>query len=105
MNFFIPFAKDEEEANSVIKSISEFTGFSIPLSKIYSIHYKHNGISMSATIGENPDKYYFEVGPVIAILKKPGLYAICTPNRGVIRGEPILVGSSSVQRVIYFDQS
>ena len=103
MKFFVPHARDEQETSSVIKLISEFTGFPIPSPKIYSIRYRHNRIFMSATVGEDPYKYYQEKGPVIAILEKDGLYAICTPNRGVVRGEPILVGSPSVQQVIHFD--
>jgi hypothetical protein len=39
---------------------------------------------------------------VVAILKS-NAYRVCTHNRGVVRGEPILVGLNEVRRIEHFD--
>lgn len=103
MRFFIPLASSDEEAESVLDSTAKFTGFPIPSPRIYSIAYRHNGIEMIATVGKEPNKYYQTAGPVIAILFRTGCYAICTANRRVLRGEPILVGEQSVSSVRRFE--
>lgn len=103
MKFFIPLVEEDAQAEGVIAAASRFTGHPIPSPRIYSIAYKHNGKSMKATVGESPNLYYHEEGPVICILGDETLYAVCTKNRGVGRGEPILVGRRSVLWVIHFD--
>jgi hypothetical protein len=41
---------------------------------------------------------------VLVILQaEDGLYLVCTENRGVLRGEPILVGSGEVYQITEFD--
>ena len=95
MKFFIPHAKSDEEALSVLDSTAKFIGNSTPSSEemIYSLTYKHNGQTMIATVGEPIDDYYREAAPeVIAIFSPTSAgqpYKICLPNRGVVRGEPI----------------
>ena len=92
MKFFIPFSSDDEQAESVLDATSKFTGFPIPERRIYQIDYSHNGTKMRATVGEPADDYYREEGPVIALLKNESCLAICTKDRGVVRGTPIFVG-------------
>ena len=64
--------------------------------------YRHEGKSYDVEVGK-PDPRIGEV--VIAILETvktqedtlpPRPYLICTPNRGVMRGEPILIGRDEV---------
>ncbi len=103
MKFFIPLAEDDAQAERVISATSEFTKHVIPSPRIYSIEYEHHDKRMKATVGENPDSYYQEIGPVICILGNDNLLAVCTRDRGVARGEPILVGRQSVVSISYFD--
>jgi hypothetical protein len=109
MRFFIPHAKDTEEENKVYESIKKFakenTAWNIGDRRIFSIDYNHDG-----------KRYYAEVGKVenligeevIAILESGYsntiVYLVCTPNRGVVRGMPILVGSESVYSMVDFDE-
>jgi len=80
MKFFIPFAEDDIQSERVILATSEFTGFAIPYSRIYSLEYRYNRKNMKATVGENPDSYYCATGPVICILENSDLFAVCTPD-------------------------
>ena len=103
MKFFIPLAEDDAQAERIISATSEATGHLIPSPRIYSIEYEHHGKKMIATVGENPDSYYCEVGPIICILGDDRLLAICTPDRGVTKGIPIFVGRHAVRSVKYFE--
>ena len=100
--FFIPFADTAEQAETVYASIRAFmakVAFRPNDRRIYQIAYRHNGKDYVATVGEEGP----ENEPVIAILEtfNPGpLYMICSPNRGVVRGEPFLAGN--VQSVTNF---
>ena len=100
--FFIPLAKDDDEAESVLESIAKFIDRPMPSRRIFRITYTHNGKFMAAEVGESPDPYYREAGPVIAIFDGNPL-CVCLPDRGVARGGPILVGAQSVQSKEYFD--
>ena len=106
MKFFIPFAQDKEQEESVYKDIKDFLseelGAVFTDRKVFTLRYHHDG-----------KKYYAEVGkehslngePVIAILyeKMRNLYHVCTPSRGVAGGESILVGSNLVEEVSDFE--
>jgi hypothetical protein len=105
MKFFIPFAKDDEQAEQVYGSIkqhlAESLGADFADERIFSIRYVHDG-----------NEYYAEVGklhpmngePVIAILYEDlrRLYHVCTTNRGVARGGSILAGAWSVRSLVHF---
>ena len=92
-NFFVPHAKNEEEAKSVRQSTIEFMkqqGFKIaPERKIFKIEYRHNGKNCVAEVGKI-DSYGHEM--VLILLDADSLYLCCTASRGVVRGEPILIG-------------
>jgi hypothetical protein len=102
--FFIPAANDENQRDKVYDGIkkwaTECTGWKIEDKKIYSLRYIHDGKWYEAQVGE-PDGLTKE--KVIAILKS-NAYLICTPNRGVIRDMPILVGPESAYDIKYFDE-
>ena len=101
--FFVPHAKDEVEAETVLESIAKFIGRPAPTRRIFRISYDHNQMPMNAEVGSDPEPYYREKGPVIAIFGGDPL-CICLPDRGVVRGSPILVGANTVQHIEYFDE-
>ncbi|KAB8140307.1 hypothetical protein F8S13_24050 [Chloroflexia bacterium SDU3-3] len=107
MKFFIPYAKDKEQEQNVYDStkrfLSEQLGAEFADRKIFSLRYHHNGKSYYAEVGKNDT---VEGEPVIVILYEAmrSLYHICTPNRGVVRGMSILVGSHEVEQVVDFEQ-
>ncbi|WP_271896368.1 hypothetical protein [Candidatus Phyllobacterium onerii] len=92
--FFIPHAKDKDQTERMYESIKEYVGkVSGPVAdeRIYSISYAHNGKQLHSVVGEKDGVHGEEV---IAILRasQSDLYFICTANRGVTRGDPILAG-------------
>ena len=108
MKFFIPHAKSEEEETKVYEAIKEFaktnTSWEIKERRIFSIEYTHDGKRIYAEVGKKENLIGEEV---IAILESGYLnvsvYLVCTPNRGVIRGMPILVGENAVY-IVDFDK-
>lgn len=102
MRFFLPGATDETSAEENYGHIRGFIEKNIgPLDprRFYSLAYEHNGKPVSATVGA-PDPLERQL--VVAIFRSAaerGPYYVCTPNRGVIRGDPILAGSSSARAV------
>lgn len=87
--FFIPAAANQEQAKAVLEAVAKFNQIKNP-NCFYSISYTHNSKREVATVGE-PHVINGEV--VILILKAAddsGPYLICTENRGVARGGPIL---------------
>lgn len=119
MQFFIPYVDDTDEAEKVwqaVKSFAETQGFGpVTDTRIFRLEYVHNSKEMEAEVGQ-PHPYghplTWEYVPdygdpkagewVVAILEREGgPYLVCTHNRGVVRGEPILVGG--VKEVVYFE--
>ena len=99
--FFLPGTEDAQEAENVLAAIAKFVRRPVPKRRLFRVAYTHNGRNMVAEIGEEPDPYYCESGPVIAIFDGDPLL-VCLPNRGVIRGEPIYVGYGCVSSRSYF---
>lgn len=101
MKFFIPFAEDEKEAESVYNSIKEFlkTEYSRFSSdeRIYSIEFTRDGIDYKETVGE---KFQLNGETIIAILQCNGIHHVCTKNRGVLKNEPMIAFAKSVE---YFE--
>jgi hypothetical protein len=93
MKFFIPFANTDELQKHTYEAIKKWNaeqlGFSVVDRKILSISYLANSEKYTSTVGE-PEARSGEI--VIAILETSGPHLICTENRGVIRGEGIMVG-------------
>lgn len=94
--FFIPLAKNEQESESVYSNIATFINESVTDERIFSITYKHNNETMVATVGENVNDYYGESVPLVIAIFKGNPCKICLRDRGVVRGEPILVGKDSI---------
>lgn len=102
MKFFLPGAKDDAEAEAVYDSIRKAAksgiGWDSTHSRIYSISYVVDGREYMSTVGEEDPRVH-EL--VIAILEST-TYLVCTPTRGVLRGDPILVGSDVVHGCVKF---
>lgn len=101
--FFLPFARDEKQAEQVWESCRKFaeetTGWQVDRDqRIFCLAFTHNGEDYYAEVGE-PEPLTGE--PVIAILAS-NAYLICTPNRGVLKGMPVLVGYPSTFGIVPF---
>lgn len=64
---------------------------------------KFNGMNMHCEVGK-PLPAYYRTGqePVLAIFDCGNLYKICTPNRGGLKGEPVLAGKNDYSSAVYF---
>ena len=91
MKFFVPGASCTDEAEALLQSITRLEKRPVPApdERIFRLTYEHNGRRYVAEVGQPMDPYYNTKGAVIAILGGHPLM-ICTPDRGVIRGSPIL---------------
>jgi hypothetical protein len=103
--FFVPAARDQAEADQVYAAVRQFTVRqmgAVSDARVFSINYNHNGRQLRAEVGR-PDPLSGEV--VVAILRashESGPFYICTANRGVVRGEPILAAGTWQTTVDYF---
>lgn len=100
MRFFIPHAKDEKTENiwrGVKKFAEQTTAWPVGERKVYRLEFVHEGTKQVACVGK---QLYGE--EVIVILESV-TYLVCTPNRGVLRGLPILVGKNEVIAIEFFD--
>lgn len=106
MKFFIPFAKDKDQAVEVYQGIRQFLGEELGANfsdrRIRWLRYLDDGKEYEAEVAQSSP---INGEPVIAILYEPGrqLYHVCTPTRGVARGISILVGTHEVRGFDDFD--
>lgn len=106
MKFFVPHADSDEEAESVRKSVRTFLesqGSPTCEDRIQRIKFHHNGKPYDLSVGDiHPDLNE----PVLFIFRAnhPSLYYACTPNRGVVRGEPYLIGDHEGTHAFLFDE-
>jgi len=109
MKFFLPHAKNKEQAEKNYEAIKRFAkdtlGWNVKDRRIFRIKYTHDGKNHYAEVGKTEQ---IEGEEVIAILESGYsdtiVYLICTPNRGVVRGMPILVGENEAYSVVDFDE-
>lgn len=119
-DFFIPYISDRvysEEVWAGTKKFMEDEHHWRPTNRrIFRLDYVHDGKHELAEVGvshpygwlpdwEYPRDPHAEGEHVVAIFEteEGGPYLVCTENRGVVRGEPILVGLGEVYNVTYFD--
>ena len=100
MEFFIPLADSDESRDQtydgIKKHVGEEMGATFSDRRIYSISWNHDGKLYEAEVGKDTR---FNGELVCAILYEPfrDLYHVCTINRGVLRGGPILAGAHAVK--------
>ncbi len=103
MKFFVPFAENKEQEANFYESIIEFVGRTMAVSKfderkVRSLEFKKGHKNIKAEVGK-----YIELNSeiVIAILYDHcrKTYHICTPSRGVVRGESMIIQESTVIKV------
>ena len=96
MKFFVPNENDPEKAEELYQAIKKFVaeakGVAIGDRRIRSITFRDGGYIVQALVGR-PEP--LKRGMVIAILESES-YLVCTPDRGVFKGEPVMVGKHEV---------
>jgi hypothetical protein len=102
MNFFLPKATDEIQAEEVYANIRKFVAGQVGQltdRRIYSLPHRHNGVTHKAVVGEPFER----LGETIIAILEGYIYYICTSTRGVVKGEPYLVGREEVISIEEFD--
>ena len=104
MEFFVPAAEDRAEAERVYAAFARFVGAPVLDKRIWKLKWVHNGMDMQCKVGGALPSYY-QTGdePVLAIFDCGNLYKICTPNRGGLRGDPVLSGKNFNSSAMYFE--
>jgi hypothetical protein len=96
MKFFIPTVGDPEKAEELYQATKKLAadtkGWSIVARRIRRITFWDRGKIVEAAVGGREP---CESELVIAILESEN-YLICTPNRGVLKGDPLMVGKRDV---------
>jgi hypothetical protein len=105
--FFIPNVPDPMEAEKLYSDISarvsKGQGQPIEARRIFALAFVHDSRSYHAEVGKHLDFPQAE-GIVVAILEgRHGVFYVCTPDRGGLQGNPILVGEKAKRSIRYFD--
>jgi hypothetical protein len=104
MKFFIPYASTPEMAEQVYESIKKFavsTAHGSPSQRrIFRIKYHHEGKNYQAEVG----KEHRRIGEEVIAILESFVYLICSPNRGVVRGGPCMVGYDEVDEIEDFEE-
>jgi len=104
MKFFIPGASSAEDSEKIYQGIRQFVAGQVgPImaARIYRIQFSHDGGRFNLKVGDIHPQLN---EPVVAILEG-GIYYICTPNRGVVRGTPYMVGRHYDTAVEFFEEA
>lgn len=104
MKFFIPQDLSNEQQDELFDRIRAFANRTlhshITDRRIYEITFEHDPHTCTARVGEVLEPIN---ETVIVILETTNIYLICTPNRGVRRGMPVLVGKPHTLSVVDFE--
>jgi hypothetical protein len=107
MKFFLPGVKDPAQAEEIYAQIrGRAKGLEISDRRIFRLEYKDEGKDWIAEVGRielvnGQELRHGEL--VIAILDAGVTYLVCTPNLGVLRGQPIMVPKNAVKSVMEFE--
>ncbi len=120
-NFFVPYVNDPDKAEKAWRGIKALLedrhGWAaITDCRIFRLEYSDKGAQELAQVGEphrygHPDTWEHETRSedtrpresVLAIFEnRGGPYLVCTHNRGVVHGRPILIGIDEPVTATYF---
>jgi hypothetical protein len=104
MKFHVPCARDEAEAEHVFEAVRTFLdmqGLPTERRRVRRLDYRIGGADESVEIGD----FVLDHEPILLILRASdeAVYYLCTPNWGVIRGEPWLVDDDEHTQAEDFD--
>jgi hypothetical protein len=110
LEFFVPGVEDSDAAEHVWQATQERVGGDDSLRE-FRVSYIHDGDLWEAEVGK-AHRYAHAVGSdqwtqvgteqTVLVILAGHPFKVCSWDRGVKRGEPILVGENTVNDVIYF---
>jgi hypothetical protein len=108
VKFQVPYTDSVEQAEKLWASVRTFLtqqGFSTTERRIRKIYFHDNGSDYEAEVGKLFRQLREEV-IIILEAAHPRLIYLCTPNRGVVRGDPYLIGARDNRTyIVDFDRS
>ncbi len=104
MNFYVPFAKDGDEAEIVWAATRAFMsdlGLATTGRRIAALLLREGSCHLVEVGGETPDGE-----PVMVILESRDaeVFYVCTPYRGVLEGPPYVLGLTEHGRAVDFSE-
>ncbi|MDQ6833454.1 MAG: hypothetical protein M3008_08650 [Chloroflexota bacterium] len=104
MKFFLPGAEDdtvdaEKNYEAIKRFVEETTTWGTSKRRVFSVAYHHEGTNYVAQVG----KREVRTGETVIAIFDSMTYLVCTPNRGVLRGDPIMIGENEVDSFVDFD--
>ena len=103
MKFFVPGVKDEAQAQYIWEGTKKFAEetllWKVTDRRIFSISYIDNRRNVTAEVGKPAP----ETGETVFVILESTTYLVCTANRGVRRGMPLLVGKHEVYAITDFE--
>ncbi|MBN1186821.1 MAG: hypothetical protein JXB49_31375 [Bacteroidales bacterium] len=105
MKFFLPYIPDSKQAEvtyiEIKTRVSEQMHANITTRRIFSIDYERD-----------QKKYHIEIGQIIKDVKEiaftifecANMYYVCTSNRGVVRGMPLIIDNYEIRLVTDFEE-
>jgi hypothetical protein len=105
MKFFVPelpggSIKNAEELYQSIKKFAEQNGYKVENRRIYSLEFRDYKKTVKAIV----DRADPCEGQLVYAILESNVYLICTKNRGVLRGEPMMVGKNEVSAIEEFEE-
>lgn len=101
--FFLPGSTEPEVAEAIYLGTSKnLHGETVPERRIQRIDYVHDGRRYRAEVGQQDQRGQGTVMAIFGPSSPRNLYYVTTLERGVLRGEPIMVGSDEVRQVFEF---
>lgn len=102
MKFFVPSTDNEKAAEDIYQAAKKFAAencWPVEDRRIQSLGFRDKERFVTAEVG----KIEPITGETVVAIFESRAFLICTPNRGVLRGMPILVGKHEVSSVTDFD--
>jgi hypothetical protein len=102
VKFFVPGGDDDKGAKDIYEATKNFAIENCgPVTdrRIQKITFRDRKKVVEAEVG----KIEPIVGETVVAILEGNPYLVCTPNRGVLRGQPILVGKQEIISITDFD--
>jgi hypothetical protein len=99
MEFWLPHSQSPDQAETVYATIKEWVrtqAFPPADDRIESVAYTHDGKHYIATVGQRDNLVGEEVIAIFRPMSEQQPWMVCTPNRGVARGAPVLVRPTNI---------
>jgi len=102
MKFFVPGAKDAQQAEEIYKGIKEFNSGRVKISsrRIFAIQYIYNNKIEHAEVGKVQPR---TDDIVLTIFETEYVYYVCTFNHGGGSGDPVIISRPDVSKINDFE--